>query len=534
MRGTGSVRYRPTKMPRLALAMCALAACTPPPQTIVVLEADEGLGGALRVRICDRDGVVRKDEEHEVEGFPQRVPISPLDNLTSRWFVSIAELRSGDQTYRIRLAAGFPLEGRREIVRRFTSACADSTCASPNSCEEGACTSAVDESLALPLSEASRAFAECERAIAMDAGTDAGPDAGDAGDAGCETCGNLYVAVDGIDGAAGCTRAEPCRTVQYALDAYLEERGGGRILLLPGAHAPFVVRAEHSGLPGRRLEISAESGRPIVDAGAGVVLPLHAIEIGAGAHDVAISDLSIVGAPRSGVHIEDANLIDVLDCEISGNGLEADTRDGGAGIWLERAMNVRVAGNTIRANAIEDGDVYGVRIVDGTGLEISDNRIFENRSQGIEITNSARGISIENNVICRNREHALRATMSFEITVDHNTLIEHDIAFSGDATPNGDGFATVDATDVLVTNNIIAWNATGLWNNSTGEEPVEHHNLFFGNVTADRTRVTPDLVNSVSADPELLDRAGCRAALSETSPARGAAEGGGDIGASLR
>src|SRR5687768_1287893 len=185
MRGTGSVRYRRPKMPRLALAMCALAACTPPPQTIVVLEADEGLGGVLRVRICDRDGVVRKDEEHEVEGFPQRIPISPLDNLTSRWFVSIAELRSGDQTYTIRLAAGFPPEGRREIVRRFTSACGGSACAIPSSCDEGACASGIDEALALPVNEATRAFAECERAVVMDAGTDAGPDADlDAGDAG--------------------------------------------------------------------------------------------------------------------------------------------------------------------------------------------------------------------------------------------------------------------------------------------------------------------------------------------------------------
>src|SRR5690606_9683356 len=109
----------------------------------------------------------------------------------------------------IRLVAGFPSEGRRELHRRFAASCRDEDCAGTGSCAAGACTSAIDPSLTVDAAAAARALAACALDDA-DGGVDGGPrldaeaprDAG--ADGGCGPCDDVFVSTTGTDHPDAC------------------------------------------------------------------------------------------------------------------------------------------------------------------------------------------------------------------------------------------------------------------------------------------------------------------------------------------
>ncbi|MEM9192309.1 MAG: hypothetical protein AAGF12_24255 [Myxococcota bacterium] len=138
---------------RTIFTFIVMAGCQAPPQTVVVLDADEAsiaLATHLRVRVCGADGAVAEDRREPLAAlsFPTRVPVSPRGGDDRRTFALEAILDQGGLTLQAqRVFAGFPSEGIREVDRAFSAACANIRCAENETCAAGACIAAGDTDL---------------------------------------------------------------------------------------------------------------------------------------------------------------------------------------------------------------------------------------------------------------------------------------------------------------------------------------------------------------------------------------------------
>jgi len=158
------IRRCPAVAAAAAIATClASASCDAPTQLVVLLGAEpaalsEAL--ALRVRACNDERQIRVDRTLALATdppdviFPVRVPTHPRDEDASRRLDLVADLLgSGDELLaRQRVVGGYVAGEIREVARTFDSACVRKLdCGRLETCRAGACESAVEPPLVLPM-----------------------------------------------------------------------------------------------------------------------------------------------------------------------------------------------------------------------------------------------------------------------------------------------------------------------------------------------------------------------------------------------
>lgn len=173
--------------------MALLGACTPPAQTVVLLDGAPPAGAVdVEVTTCTQDGLVGSTSVSAAPRLqlPHRVPVDPIGGDTSRVFRLVATyLGETGPLSSVTVVAGFPSEGRAEIRRVFDRSCDSVACGALETCVDGACVDAVESGVLIEPS-IRRALATCALGVPHDSGVepvDAGFDAGDidAG-AGCD------------------------------------------------------------------------------------------------------------------------------------------------------------------------------------------------------------------------------------------------------------------------------------------------------------------------------------------------------------
>lgn len=166
-----------------------------------------------------------------------------------------------------------------------------------------------------------------------------------------------WVSVDGDDGAAG-TAADPWRSPQRAVDS-----GAGRIELLPGRHAGFIV---------------ARPGLVITGSGPAMTTVVGQVQVNA--DDVEIRDMAITGVDEpyeAGLLVDGATGVRVTGVHVHDNSFGIHLRD--------------APGAIIEASEIS-GNGAGIEIHGRSGgTLISDNRIHHN-DRPVDASRGANGI----------------------------------------------------------------------------------------------------------------------------------------------
>jgi hypothetical protein len=195
--------------------------------------------------------------------------------------------------------------------------------------------------------------------------------------------GDLWVATDGDDGAAG-TRDNPMATIQSALRRLAP---GRTVWVAAGTYTGFTVR--RSGEPGKEVTVSgvpgampsitpADRSRPTIDL--------------SDAHDVALVNLAISGPDNTQ----------------------------GAAVYLDGSNRIEISGSTIAHT--QRG--YGIEARFSADVRIDDNDITDNAT-GIRLFGEGKPDSVHDVVISRNRIH------------DNNSMIVDDPAPDNDFGANG-------------------------------------------------------------------------------------------------
>ncbi len=134
----------------------------------------------LRVRTCGQDGMAHADRTLPLAEapLPRTIWIDPLGTDVGRVFHFSATLldASMDPLQSVDLIDRFPASGPRKVERSFDAECLRITCASTQTCSEGACVDAVAPGLS-PAPDILARVTGCRPP--SDAGVDAGP--GDGG-----------------------------------------------------------------------------------------------------------------------------------------------------------------------------------------------------------------------------------------------------------------------------------------------------------------------------------------------------------------
>lgn len=150
------------------LALLGALACSPV-QTVVVLDVEPSVledTRALRVLVCDPDGAVAADETRLAEALrlpdrPERVPIEARGGDASRVFAFEATLidEAGQALGTQRVFSDH--RGAAEVERRFDAACLGVQCLANQTCDAGACVSAVASGPALSPEQANARLSCC-------------------------------------------------------------------------------------------------------------------------------------------------------------------------------------------------------------------------------------------------------------------------------------------------------------------------------------------------------------------------------------
>jgi parallel beta-helix repeat protein len=202
-----------------------------------------------------------------------------------------------------------------------------------------------------------------------------------------------WVAVDGDDDAAG-TAGDPWRTPRRAI-----ESGTGRIELLPGSHAGFVVTRPGLVVSGAGRDTTTVVGQVLVVADdvdirdlaiTGVDEPHEAGLLVDGGARVRLTDLD-VHDNAFGIHLRDAPDATIERNEITGNGAGIEVHGQSAGTSITRNRihhNDRAVDASRGANAIVFYHSEG-------RVEVRDNELYSNYNPSPESDSDAGGGAFE-------------------------------------------------------------------------------------------------------------------------------------------
>ncbi len=548
MRCVAWVEVRPCALICLYSAGCCLLACerdeVAATRVDVTIDADAAARSAaarIVVRVFGTEGneVAMFDRAFTENDFPASIRLTPGMGAPPRTFRIEGELidPSGVAVSWIRARGGY-IEGQATELRlRFDAACGDSECPPHEACELGACVGACFvpselESLTFERSNCpSEVFVDGERGKDMPS-----------------TC---------IDPGT------PCRTIQYALDQYVTGTDGavvnvrGGVTYRPEAeHTALVsLRRRHSGTADRPTTIQAwpETGTPVLDGGGQVDRGIEFccdedINDNASASWVVVDGFEVVGAREHGITFNgsSAREVTVRNCVLSGNG-EGPTRfdnragialnngahdieiidseihdnqsanpdEAAAGMYINKATNVRVTGNIIRNN---QGD--GVFVALTENLRFERNRIVNNGEHGMSV--SGTGILIEDTSFCANEIHGIRFSGGDAHSANH----------INSARNGASGIRiAAEVLGVAIRNSILAANQTfGVAAETAASNSTSEFNLYFDNQIAAQENIVADPTEIFDEDPRFIDIAACMDALRDDSPAKGASREGVDLG----
>jgi hypothetical protein len=222
-----------------------------------------------------------------------------------------------------------------------------------------------------------------------------------------------------VDARSGgdCSEAEPCRTIQEAIDAGSALSGRVVVLVAGDAEYPqFGVRLGFSdrsaadpnvirAWPGRSLvlpHVHATGGHAAIDTCCASQPGFNDPAVG-----LEIDGFEVSGGERTGVELNGADQVALRNCDVHDNGFEDNPVERG-GIRVITSADVVVEHNLVRDNRHPSGlaPVTGLVVgysYDGEAMaSIRDNRVVANQDAGIRVFDLDASVSFTGNTICAN------------------------------------------------------------------------------------------------------------------------------------
>lgn len=291
----------------------------------------------------------------------------------------------------------------------------------------------------------------------------------------------LFVSPEGSDRASGTRADAPLRSLEAAV---LKAGAGTTVHILPGtyherlitrrggtAEAPLVFKW-HEGaiLDGSRLKKKAGG-----DQNHGLVELWHP--------HVRLEGLTITRAPNTAILLAASHLT-ISGCEVSRaqrHGISTETRFQPQG--AEPMLNaITLIENDVHQNVLK-GNGYGQAIsLIADGFVVSRNRVYENRTEGIDLWLGASHGEVSENHVYRNGAPGIYVDGASYVRIHRNRIYEN--------AKGGIGISSEDPRyethDVWVYNNLIYDHADGsgcfIWDPDVGAQRVLFaHNTLVGN-----------------------------------------------------
>ncbi len=254
---------------------------------------------------------------------------------------------------------------------------------------------------------------------------------------------------------------------------------------------------------------------------------------------VVITGNTVTSNQGCGILTKDSSSATITDNEVTANYQPDGYLPGGIGAW---GIAATVTGNTVTGNyaggygaggisvgfyggTVTDNTISGNTGVTGGGLSlfgpdltVSRNVITCNTAVlggGVYTENSC--VTLASNVIAGNAGGGIYGYDSLAGSIVNNTICDN-IGYAG--------VYLESSTSPMIANNIIAFNAIGVFYSPFGDASVEpelRHNDVYGNAT-NYSQCAPG-VGDLSADPAFVDRAGMDFHLTKLSPCIDAGDG---------
>lgn len=181
------------------------------------------------------------------------------------------------------------------------------------------------------------------------------------------------------------------------------------------------------------------------------------------------------------------------DVRVLGNDISRGGQEGIHGTGEDSGLHDSlIQGNRIHDNNTEgfapDWEAGGLKLTEVRGLTIDGNEVHANQGIGIWCDIRCEQVIVSNNRIHHNTHSGISYEISRDAEIVQNTLWENGWAYSEWAW--GAGILISSSANVLVHQNLLAWNARGISVVSQQREPLPHQD------------------NAVYANDILMDRAG--------------------------
>lgn len=296
-----------------------------------------------------------------------------------------------------------------------------------------------------------------------DAGVDDATTDGGVGEVPPDTTGpHYYVSTTGDDGNPG-TATAPFRTITHA---YTRAAPGVTIIVMPGTYT------DHSTGWGIHLDVSGTPSQPVVVRsqvrGAAVIDGLNDATRGYnfyidGSYNV-VWGFKMTRAAKTGVSLWNSTGNQILGNEIYSNGQGVDTQVGQCGVFEDSSVKGSVfARNYVHDNGRSGNDLDHGFYLCGKNDTIVDNILVHNAVIGVQLAgySTVSNINVHNNVMANNGTNGIMLWQSLD-----GIEIKNNIVYANGST----GLASWDAhgSGVVIDNNLLFDNGGGDYNFTNG------------------------------------------------------------------
>jgi hypothetical protein len=278
-----------------------------------------------------------------------------------------------------------------------------------------------------------------------------------------------YVATTGSDSNPG-TLASPWKTIQKAFNTL---QPGERALVRGGTYTQSVVM-QRAGTATAPITVERYPGeRPVIHPGGSGSMD-YPVRITAGAAWFRLRGFVIEGAPLDGVvnvYVSDGGQTQPAaahDIELSGN----EIRDGmGTGVYVApNTSNVQVIGNAVHGNGIGTAHQHQGVYVLGQNALVANNRVYDQpHGFGIQVRGEDPAQPASNVVVASNTTVAnALAGIVVENTARNITIVNNVSAFNGTRGIYGYYCCGTILAGNVAYNNLLFGNGSGSTGNSSG------------------------------------------------------------------